>query len=45
MAQVGAQDIFDVVLIDTGNAVQKGTEGVFIREKMDDTGLVGSRYL
>ena len=26
MAQVGAHDIFDVVLIDTGNAVQKGTE-------------------
>lgn len=24
--QVGAHDIFDVVLIDTGNAVQKGTE-------------------
>lgn len=26
--QVGAHDIFDVVLIDTGNAVQKGTECV-----------------
>ena len=26
MAQVGAHDIFDVVLIDTGNAVQKGME-------------------
>ncbi len=45
MAQVGAHDIFDVVLIDTGNAVQKGTECVFIREKMDDIGLVGSGYL
>ena len=45
MAQIGAHDIFDVVLIDTGNAVQKGTEFVLIREKMDDTGLVGSGYL
>ena len=36
---------FDVVLIDTGNAVQKGTECVFIREKMDDIRLVGSGYL
>ncbi|MEY8326080.1 hypothetical protein AALB47_19540 [Lachnospiraceae bacterium 54-11] len=45
MAQVGAHDIFDVVLINAGNAVQKGTECVFIREKMDDIGLVGSGYL
>ena len=45
VAQVGAHDIFDVVLIDTGNAVQKGTECVFIWEKMDDIRLVGSGYL
>ena len=43
--QVGAHDIFDVVLIDTGNGVQKGTECMFIREKMDDIRLVGSGYL
>lgn len=45
MAQVGAHDGFDVVLIDTGNAVQKGTEDCFIVEMADDVSLVGSRYL
>ena len=44
-AQIGAHDIFDVVLINAGNAVQKGAECVFIRKKMDDIGLVGSGYL
>lgn len=45
MVQVGAHDGFDVVLIDTGDAVQKGTEGCFIVEMSDDVGLVGSGYL
>nr|WP_160562249.1 hypothetical protein [Parablautia muri] len=45
MAQVGAHDIFDVILIDTGNAVQKGTESCLVWEKMDDIRLVGSGYL
>lgn len=39
---VGAYDILDVVLIDTGNAVQKGTECRLVREKMDDIRLVRS---
>lgn len=42
MAPVGAYDILDVVLIDTGNAVQKGTECRLVREKMDDIRLVRS---
>lgn len=45
MVQVGAHDGFDVVLIDTGDAVQKGTEGCFIVEEADDVSLVGSGYL
>lgn len=40
MAAVRAQDILDVVLIDTGNAFQKGTERRLVREKMDDIRLV-----
>ena len=42
MVPVGAYDILDVVLIDTGNAVQKGTECRLVREKMDDIRLVRS---
>lgn len=42
MVPVGAYDILDVVLIDTGNAVQKGTECRPVREKMDDIRLVRS---
>lgn len=42
MVLIGAHDIFDVVLIDTGNAVQKGTECRLVREKMDDIRLVKS---
>lgn len=40
MAAVRAHDILDVVLIDTGNAVQKGTERRLVLEKMDDIRLV-----
>ena len=42
MAQVGAHDGFDIVLIDTGSAVQKGTKDCFIVEMADDASLVGS---
>lgn len=42
VAQEGTQDVFDVVLIDTGKAVQKGTEGVLVVELADDVSLVGS---
>ena len=40
VAAVRAQDILDVVLIDTGNVVQKGTERRLVLEKMDDIRLV-----
>lgn len=40
MAAVRAHDILDVVLIDTGNAVQKGTERRLVLEQMDDIRLV-----
>ena len=45
MVQVGAHDGFDVVLIDTGNVVQKRTEGCFIVEMADDVSLIRSGYL
>ena len=45
MAPVGVHDILDVVLINTGNAVQKGTERSLVREKMDDIRLVRGGYL
>lgn len=42
MVPVGAYDILDIVFIDTGNAVQKGTECRLVREKTDDIRLVRS---
>ena len=42
MEQVGADDGLDIVLINTGNAVQKGMESRLVREKMDDMHLVRS---
>ena len=45
MAQAGAHDGFDIVLIDTGSAVQKGTKDCFIVEMADDASLVGSGNL
>ena len=42
MAQVGAEDGFDIVFIDTWDAVQKGTESCFVMEMADDASLVGS---
>ena len=40
MEQVGADDGLDIVFINTGDTVQKGTEGRLVREKMDDIRLV-----
>lgn len=44
MAQAGAHDVLYIILINTGNAVQKGTESRFVGKKLNDLCMVCGRY-